>query len=784
MVPSNEDAPEPVFTFGKHRGRTFLDVYNNDVNYVNWMKSLSDPSDKVLEFCNFIANYETGIKVTNSNCEGQSFDSDTTFNSPNVPSLDHAIKPYSSNTHTPKRSLSDLKNQENYKETLCMSSEKVGSLNKRQKYSTMPTSNDSSIQQFSPSEFNSPSLQDIFNSLESKNESCVTTQTPGDTTHFLEFEGVIALVLYSESEFYISYCKSINANYTRWSYYVPPQLYEHLNKLCLTTTQRLIAKDKCTTYKASDYNLVLKSLRNVIRDKSQIETIPNFILRTFPSFSSYAKDSKLPQKTMETLFDNQSPYTKRNAPNLSSLIGEELYRELKPFQHEGVEFGIRKNGRVLIGDEMGLGKTLQALAISAFYSIDWPMMIVCPSSLRFQWRDQCIRWLPHLVDHGDIFLVKNGRNDIPLHAKVVIISYDLLTKNERFRHNYRVIVIDESHYLKNRLAKRTKQIVPLIRMAKRAILLSGTPALNLPSELYEQISCIIPEFSSYNNFVERYCEKKKNWYTNKMEYVGSKHTHELHLFLVKTVMIRRLKENVLHELPPKIRSKIPIELPPSFLKSCKAALSPLETRILSDKDSDNFEEEFKSFQDIFRMTGEAKCKGVCQYIEHLIDTNIKFLIFAHHMIVMDSIEDKLKEKGANYIRIDGSTSLDKREAYVNLFQTDKHCKIALLSLSACGVGLNLTASSTVVFAELFWVPGQMIQAEDRAHRLGTKHTSINIHYLIAENSVEETVWKVINRKWETITSTLNGQISNLILSKDDKKNIPQNQHSITKMFNL
>lgn len=582
----------------------------------------------------------------------------------------------------------------------------------------------------------------------------------------VDIKGVVALVLHSTTEFHISFQKSASEGNSVWTSTLPSSLFDFLRALEPNMEIKKDGKCSYVVFEASKYDSILKELRKKLTNCScPVDPIPNFILRCFPAFSKYAKKVNMPEKTLQGLSSQICEYTQKNMCRIGDLVGHELYSQLKPFQLEGLRFGISKNGRLLIGDEMGLGKTLQALAISAFYCVDWPLLIVCPSSLRFQWRDQCVRWLPHLITKDEICTVISGKTDIPDHTKIVIISYELYTSNEHFRHSFRMVICDESHYIKNKDAKRTKSLVPLIKGAKRAILLSGTPTLNTPSELYEQLSGLLPDFCSRSVFVERYCEKKLHWYTKKMIYSGSKHAGELHIFLVKTVMIRRLKDNVLHELPPKIRSKVPIELPKTFLREYKQAMAAFS----GEESIEGGKANLTKIQEMLKLTGEAKSKAVCEYIVHLINSEIKFIIFAHHIVVLDNIEAALKHHKCNYIRIDGSTSQNKREEYVNRFQNDEKCTIALLSLTACGVGLNLTASSTVIFAELHWVPGQMIQAEDRAHRMGTKHRVINIHYLIAEQSLEEMIWKVINRKWKDVTATLDGEISNIVLMKDEEK---------------
>eukprot|EP00922_Rhytidocystis_sp_ex-Travisia-forbesii_P017264 GHVS01025775.1.p2 GENE.GHVS01025775.1~~GHVS01025775.1.p2 ORF type:complete len:239 (+),score=23.20 GHVS01025775.1:960-1676(+) len=161
-------------------------------------------------------------------------------------------------------------------------------------------------------------------------------------------------------------------------------------------------------------------------------------MRSFPSFVHCAKPHPLPRRTANVLLGVMSPSTKNKRKRVVELVGEELVKELKPFQVKGIEYGLGRNGRVLIGDEMGLGKTLQALAIASYYSDEWPLLVVSPSSIRFQWRDQSIRWLPHLVQESRVCIVKNGRSKVPEDAQIVIISYELLAKNVNFQRVYKV----------------------------------------------------------------------------------------------------------------------------------------------------------------------------------------------------------------------------------------------------------------------------------------------------------------------------------------------------------
>ena len=128
---------------------------------------------------------------------------------------------------------------------------------------------------------------------------------------------------------------------------------------------------------------------------------------------------------------------------------------------------------------------------------------------------------------------------------------------------------------------------------------------------------------------------------------------------------------------------------------------------------------------IFKSKAEAKMEAVGDYVASLLKNEIKFVLFAHHHILLDALEDKLKSLETQFIRIDGRTPQQQRYELVEKFQT-QDVQVALLSITACGQGLILTAAHTVVFAELYWVPGQMIQAEDRVHRIGQEEM-VDVH---------------------------------------------------------
>lgn len=254
-----------------------------------------------------------------------------------------------------------------------------------------------------------------------------------------------------------------------------------------------------------------------------------------------------------------------------------------------------------------------------------------------------------------------------------------------------------------------------------------------------------------------------NPWARKIEYGGARNTEELHVFLTNTVMIRRLKKDVQTQLPPKIRSRVPVECSEKEIREIKTKIAELQATDgfgsntqTADMQALTRKAPHNLISELFTLTGKAKAKAAAEYVAYLVHSDCKFLVFAHHKEVLDVIEAHVAKEKATYIRIDGSTPVEKRELYVKQFQNDPKTKVAILSITACGHGLTLTAAGTVVFAELYWVPGQIVQAEDRCHRIGTEYKSIDVHYLIAEESLDDMVWKTLNRKWSTMSEALDG----------------------------
>lgn len=428
---------------------------------------------------------------------------------------------------------------------------------------------------------------------------------------------------------------------------------------------------------------------------------------------------------------------------------------LLPYQRAGVAYAIGRQ-HVLIGDEMGLGKTIQAIAAC---NLTQPasVLIVCPASLRINWLREWKRWttLPYAVE------IANG--SFP-ESPVVIVNYDILAKHAaalRAR-SWGVIIYDESHYLKNPKAARTRAALgdkenPAIP-AERVLYLTGTPILNRPIELYPILKAARnPLAGSWKYFATRYCAGHQDGYGWRVD--GASNLDELQDRLRETIMIRRLKADVLTELPPKRRALLVIDGDTAIIRREQAAWAEQEERLeqvrlriataATDAEYAAAIEDFRSastaaFTEMSKIRHEtaiAKLPLVVEHVKEVLESVQKVVVFAHHHDVIDGLVGALE--GA--VKLDGTMSQEARQEAVDRFQFDPNTRVFVGSIKAAGVGLTLTAASHVIFAELDWVPANITQAEDRCHRIG-QHDSVLVEHIVLRDSLDQRIADAIISK--------------------------------------
>ncbi|NXU47291.1 SMAL1 protein, partial [Turnix velox] len=535
-----------------------------------------------------------------------------------------------------------------------------------------------------------------------------------------------------------------------------------LLKMCKNWKKPLaLVKGKCMLISRSRFEVDIGYSAEVIGVFKQMDSRNydmntrkwNFLLEDYPKLMKVLLDlpsvevEPLPEAVITTFAAQiQRSTSETDIPDADiSVVDSELVTSLMPFQREGVNFAISKNGRLLLADDMGLGKTLQAICIAAYYRKEWPLLVVTPSSVRFTWAEAFHRWLPSLSP-GSTNVIVTGKDNL-MASLINIVSFDLLSKmDKQLKSTFQVVIIDESHFLKNIKTVRCRAAMPLLKAAKRVILLSGTPAMSRPAELYTQIAAVQPTFfPQFHSFGLRYCDAKKmpwGW-----DYSGSSNLTELKILLKESIMIRRLKSDVLSQLPAKQRRMV-VVAPEGISAKTKAVLADEAKKMVKGYDSKQQEKE--ALLVFYSRTAEAKIHSVVEYILELLERgNDKFLVFAHHKIMLDAIVAELEKKRVDYIRIDGSTPSAERQSLCHKFQFSEKQVVAILSLTAANMGLTLSAADLVVFAELFWNPGVLIQAEDRAHRIG-QTSSVNVHYLVAKGTADDFLWPMIQDKIEVL----------------------------------
>ncbi|KAK1902864.1 SWI/SNF-related matrix-associated actin-dependent regulator of chromatin subfamily A-like [Dissostichus eleginoides] len=519
-------------------------------------------------------------------------------------------------------------------------------------------------------------------------------------------------------------------------------------------------KTKKWSFSLADYKRLLDVLSGIAA--VEVEPLPRAIVQAFSARfdGTDARSLDVPEADL-------------------SSIDPSLTCSLMPFQREGVNFAVSKQGRLLLADDMGLGKTVQAICIAAYYRNEWPLLVVAPSSVRFTWAEAFRRWLPSLSPDSINVVVKAKEN---LHAGLVnIVSYDLLSRidKQQLATTFNILIMDESHFLKNMKTARCKAALPLLKAAKRVMLLSGTPAMSRPSELYTQILAVKPTlFPRFHEFGMRYCAAAQS--TWGWDYSGSSNLGELKLLLEECLMLRRLKSEVLSQLPAKQRKVVTVTIE-GVNGRIKAALSAAANQLANQQR--NKKEEKDALLVFYNHTAEAKLQAIMEYITDMLECGReKFLVFAHHRLVLDHISSELGKKNVSFIRIDGSTSSADRQLLCNRFQSSTQTCVAVLSITAANMGLTLHAADLVVFAELFWNPGVLVQAEDRVHRIG-QTSNVNIHYLVAKGTADDHLWPMIQQKMNVLEqvglSESNLSDKAVIASFHSKD---PNQRSIMEMF--
>lgn len=431
-----------------------------------------------------------------------------------------------------------------------------------------------------------------------------------------------------------------------------------------------------------------------------------------------------------------------------------------PYQRRGVKkVHYQFDGRALIADEMGLGKTPQAL-----WYVDWflergPVLIICPANMKETWRREARKHTGMRVEILGSHKPPKGFKLNP--ARLYVINYDVLVSWVKVlrRRLPQLVITDESQMIKSPGAKRTKAWQAICNGVPKILCLTGTPIENCPAEFWTTLHTLRPDvFNSHRAFLFRYCDPKRKFWG--WEFKGATNLEELHELAKATCMIRRLKKNVLRQLPPKTRIVQPVDIskPTEYREAEKEFIKWLMKKSKKRALRAMNAEAVVKLGYLKRLAGVLKFKAVVAWLdEFLKTTGEKIIIFGIHKKLLKALKSRYKEQA---VLVTGSTSLKNRQIAMDRFNKSKSCRIFIGNLIAAGVGWSCSSASTVAFIELDWVPGKHTQAEDRIHGLGrgVAGRKAMIYYLVARGTIEEMLCRVLQEKQLILDRTLDGKV--------------------------
>ena len=444
--------------------------------------------------------------------------------------------------------------------------------------------------------------------------------------------------------------------------------------------------------------------------------------------------------------------------------------EYYDFQKAGIARGLARD--TLIADEPGLGKTIQTVGVWNNMAKARRALIICPKSLVLNWRRE---WRTWSTRHEIAAVIRAGDDMDWVTSDVVIAPYSLAAKHADVLKSIKwdLFALDEAHYLKNQKAQRTLAIlggtkkvdketvvIPPIE-ARRTLMLTGTPILNRPVELFPLAHRLDPErFPRFFQYGKRYCAGYQHAYG--WDFTGASNLDELNERLEAGIMIRRRKSDVLKELPAKVRSTIPFDCEEAKELWAEAAVAQIESedaakiaaidaRIRGEivEKAPHWGGDIGILAKIRHRVAQVKMPHVAEMAKVALE-NGKVVVFAHHRDVVEWLADELEAE-----HFHGGHKTEDRQAAIDKFQKDEDCRAIVISTEAGGEGHTLTASHQVIFAEQSWTPSKITQAEDRCHRIGQEN-SLSIWHPVVADSIEEKLLATLVQKQNVIDKAIDG----------------------------
>ncbi|MGI9184829.1 MAG: DEAD/DEAH box helicase [Solirubrobacteraceae bacterium] len=429
-------------------------------------------------------------------------------------------------------------------------------------------------------------------------------------------------------------------------------------------------------------------------------------------------------------------------PAAAAVLGGEL----APFQWAAVRYALRARNTFL-ADEQGLGKTVEALATLEADQA-YPAVVVCPASMKLGWQREVQHWLAHRS-----VAVINGRVAVPPRGDITILNYEIVAAHRQAlgRTRPRALVIDESHYCKNPSAKRTQAVRALAATVPAdglRLALTGTPVLNHVDELIAQLRVLsrLEDFGSGARFAR--------------QFRGQVSEERLHWHLRRRCFVRRLKSEVLPQLPAKRQVVVPMTLTNEaeyrlaerdvieWLRSQPLDLAELNARIAATLRA----QRLAQLGALQRLAARGKLAAALAWIEDFLASGEALVVFARHREVQRAVLARFPSA----LHLLGEDSLPAREAAIASFQRPDGPALIVGVARVAAQGITLTRASNVAFLELEWTPAMHDQAEDRCHRIGQRD-AVTAWYLLAAGTIDERMARLIQSKRAHVAAVTDGR---------------------------
>ncbi len=506
-------------------------------------------------------------------------------------------------------------------------------------------------------------------------------------------------------------------------------------------------------------------------------------------------DSSIKEKNIKSIEENkgfrQLVNSIKDIGEMDYTIPENLKDIMRPYQKFGFKWFktlARCGFGGILADEMGLGKTLQTIAfikseVDENKGNKMPSLVVCPTSLVYNWQDEINKFQQDLK----CVIVSGSKEEREKNIKsikeadVVITSYALIRRDIEEYENikFRYCFLDEAQNIKNPQSLNAQSVKSI--KAKGYFALTGTPIENSLKELWSIFDFIMPGYLlNSRKFSQKYeLPIVKNKDKNVL--------NELNMH-IKPFILRRLKKDVITELPPKIEHNIIVDMTEEQKKIYASFVQQAKEDMDREIEANGFNKsKIKILSMLTRLrqiccdpstfienyTGDnGKMEAILDIVENNINQGHKMLLFSQFTSVLKNIAKRFNENNIKYLYLDGSTKADVRRNLVKEFN-EGDSSIFLISLKAGGTGLNLTGADIVIHFDPWWNPAVEQQASDRAHRIGQKKT-VEVIRLIAKGSIEEKIYKIQEKKKEIIKNVVDSNAGEeILLSNMDEKDIKE-----------